>query len=777
MIDKRILAGVSLAALAFATPSLAQTIVNEPTDSTGPTSLDSIMVFGRGSARQQSSITDEAIAIEVPGTSPLKAIERLPGVSFQSSDSQGNYEWSTRVVLRGFSQSQLGFTLDGVPLGDMSYGNHNGLHISRAIISENLGRVDVAQGSGSLGTASSSNLGGTLQFVSRRPSEDFGVDVAGVFGSEQTFRGFLRLDSGALGSAGTRLSASYADQQGDHWKGWGDLNSRQLNLNLYHPADRGSISAFLNLSERREKDQQDMSLEQIGRLGRNWDNVINDYATAVTNAAIYQANPDGDCPQLGGGDGSNAYVGGWSCIDDAYYDSTTLRDDVIGGVTVDYPLSDRLSVSMSGYFHDNRGMGGWWTPFVPTVAGARDQSVAVIANPSPISVRTTEYDIERFGFFGSGQYVLGDHTLAAGFWVEDNHFVQARRFYGLSRTESIAEPYEFYENPFRTQWEYAFDTRSVMAWVQDTWDVTDAVTVNFGFKSLSVENVASTIIGDNKTGSIKAEDTFLPQVGMTWDVTPNHELFASYSENIRAYESSATGGPFSASAAGFRALQRTIRPESSASLEAGWRFRFDRFQGALALYDVKFENRLLSVAIGSPILGLGNGIQNVGSVTSRGFEIAGLWTFTDEVSGFVSYSYNDSTYDNDVRDGAGALVAATAGKTLVNIPNILARAELSYDNGALFTTLAAAYTGERYSTYLNDESVDAFLLGEFTAGYRFTSGASWLTGTEVQLNVINLLNTDYIATVGSGGFQNSAGRQTFLPGAPRQVFVSLRRRF
>ena len=71
-----------------------------------------------------------------PGTSPLKAIENLPGVNFQSADPYGAYEWSTRITIRGFNQNRLGFTLDGVPLGDMTYGNHNGLHISRAIPSE-----------------------------------------------------------------------------------------------------------------------------------------------------------------------------------------------------------------------------------------------------------------------------------------------------------------------------------------------------------------------------------------------------------------------------------------------------------------------------------------------------------------------------------------------------------------------------------------------------------------------------------------------------------------
>ena len=108
--------------------------------------------------------------MEAAGTSALKAVDKLPGVTFQSADAFGAYEWSTRISIRGFNQNQLGFTLDGVPLGDMSYGNHNGLHISRAIISENVGRVEVAQGAGALAAASSSNLGGTIEFFSRAPA-------------------------------------------------------------------------------------------------------------------------------------------------------------------------------------------------------------------------------------------------------------------------------------------------------------------------------------------------------------------------------------------------------------------------------------------------------------------------------------------------------------------------------------------------------------------------------------------------------------------------------
>jgi iron complex outermembrane receptor protein len=780
MTNHRLLSGVSTLALVFggvmlsSSPALAQAVVADPD---GPVAaLDEIVVFGLGQSRQQASISEEAIAIEAPGTSPLKAIERLPGVSFQSADAFGNYEWSARIVLRSFNQNQLGFTLDGVPLGDMSYGNHNGLHISRAIISENVGRVDVAQGSGALGTASSSNLGGTVAFVSRGPAETFGMDVAGTYGSEETMRGFVRVDTGAFGPAGTAMSLSFVDHGMDKWKGLGQQNQQQINFNLVQPVGSGEITGFINHSERRENDYQDMSLAQIARLGRDFDNISDNYALAVRIADIANNRGDTGAPVTNAGAGT-VYPAPIGTVDDAYFDASGLRDDTLGALTLNYPVTDAFEVSLTGYGHKNEGQGLWWTPYVATPVGAPDQSGAAILAPSPISVRTTEYDIERLGVIGSATLTVGNHEIEGGFWMESNDFNHARRFYGLARAANTRDSLEFLANPFFTQWEYDFETETRLFYVQDSWSVTEALTVNAGFKSLSVENSATTVIGANKTGTIKAEDNFLPQVGVAWDLDSDHQLFVSYAENLRAYESSNTGGPFSASAAGFAALRTTLEPESSKTVEAGWRFRFDQLQGSMAVYDVQFENRLLGVALGAPILGLGNGIQNVGSVESRGFEAAAVWSFTDALSAFGSFSYNDSTYENDVRDGTGALVAATAGKTVVNTPETLARAELSYDDGSLYGTIAAAYTGVRFSSYLNDESVGAYTLFELTGGYRFIDRGNWLDGTEVQFNVTNLFDEDHISTVGSGGFQNGAGRQTFLPGAPRQAFVTLRRSF
>ena len=65
----------------------------------------------------------------------------------QSVDGFGMYEWSNRITMRGFQTAQIGQTMDGIPLGDMSYGNWNGLGVGRAVDASNLESTAVAQGS------------------------------------------------------------------------------------------------------------------------------------------------------------------------------------------------------------------------------------------------------------------------------------------------------------------------------------------------------------------------------------------------------------------------------------------------------------------------------------------------------------------------------------------------------------------------------------------------------------------------------------------------------
>ncbi len=759
--------GVALGAVLLAGAAHAA----DAADAADAATIEEIVVFGQGQSRQVQTVSGDELKLEAAGASPLKLVDKLPGVNVQSADAFGGHEWSARIAIRGFDRNRLGFTLDGVPLGDMTYGNHNGLHISRAISGENVAQVEVTQGAGALGVASANDLGGSLQFVSRDPGTEFGGLATAAFGSNDTRRGFLRLESGVAPTGG-RAYVSYDYSNTDKWKGKAPQRHEHLNFKLVQPIGKATVSGWLNWSKRRETDYQDMSLEMVSRLGRDWDNFLPNYALAIQVAEIAhnkgEASPPGRFPSFG-----TVYPGKIKSADDAYYDSTGLRDDTIGALNIDFPITEAFTVKLTGYGHQNEGQGQWVTPFVVSpnygVAGASD-------NDAPLSIRTTEYDIERYGLIGSAILTLGGHEIEAGFWSEDNDFLQSRRFYGVSRNSFNRDTLKYARNPFRTDWLYDFKTKTQKFYISDTWRPTDALTVNFGFKSLDVENSAVTVVGANKTGVIKAKDNFQPKVGLSYDLTDDSQLFAGYSENMRAIPSSGSSGPFSASQAGFEAIKGKLKPEVSKTLEAGWRYRNATFQGVAAVYYVSFENRLFGVTQGSGIQGNPSALSNVGGVTAKGFELAADWTFAPDWSLFASYAYNDSTYDDDTRNGDGVVVARTGGKTTVDTPEHLLKSELGYDNGSLFGRLSLSYVGKRYFTYENDTGVPSHMVGDLAVGYRL-SGPGLLKDLEVQLNVTNLFDEDYAGTIDSNGFVIRGDSQTLQIAAPRQAFVSLRKSF
>lgn len=735
-------------------------------------SVQELVVYGRGEARQVQTITQQEIASVAPGSSPIKMVEKLPGVNFQSADAFGAYEWSTRISIRGFNQNQLGFTLDGVPLGDMSYGNFNGLHISRAIASEDLDRVDLAQGSGSLETASTSNLGGTLKFFSRDPSHEAGATVAGTYGSDSTHRIYVRAETGDLVFGG-RAYASYVDQKSDKWKGVGEQKQRQWDFKFVQPLGDFTLTGLYDGSRRRENDYQDMSKAMIDRLGYDWDNISGDYALAVKVADIAHNRGDTGAPPTNPAAGT-VYPAPFQTVDDAYFNAAGLRDDDLYALTLEGPVLERLKVKATVYRHIDDGQGVWFSPYVPS---PNAYTPGATTDNAPLSVRTTEYSIYRDGGFGVATLDLGAHQLRVAGWYETNDFDQARRFYGLDRAANNRDSLKFMRNAFATQWAYAFNTETLQGSVEDQWTVNDALKVNFGFKAVRVTSDSHTVTGSPVIeGTIKSKDSFLPQVGATWRIG-DQELFATYTENMRAFGAAHTGiSPFATTQAGFDAIRGTLKPETSKTGEVGWRFRQGPVQGVVAAYYVKFDDRLIGTSAGAGIVGNPTILANAGGVTSKGFEAAATWTISEDWSLFGSYAYNDSQYDDDVLDATGAVAQAISGKTVVDTPKHLLNAQVSYRHGGWFANASAHYTAKRFYTYTNDQSVPSYTVVDASVGYRF-DGEGWTKGLEIQVNATNLLDKNFVSTVGSNGFGYSGDNQTLLPGAPRQVFATIRKSF
>ncbi|MCX7282846.1 MAG: TonB-dependent receptor [Novosphingobium sp.] len=756
-----------LAAPAIAAPAIAAAqqapAPETDTEMAAPASADAeIVVLGAGQTRQVQELSTAQLTILASGTSPLKAIEKLPSVNFQSADAFGNYEWSTRVTIRGFSQNQLGFNLDGIPLGDMSYGNANGLHISRAISPENIGITRVSQGSGSIAAQSTNNLGGTLEFFSLDPKDTLGLTASGSYGSADTYRGFARIGLGTADGARGYVSAQY--QNGDKWKGEGKQRTFMVNAKAIMPLGGGvDLDGYLSYSDRAENDYQDLSLEMIGRLGYDWDNFGRSrYAEAIRVADIGANRGDTTTP-LNPAAGK-VYPAPIISADDAYYEASGLRRDTVAALGLTAAVGDTGKFSIKGYYHENDGQGTWGTPYLNSPSGV------------PMSIRTTEYDIKRKGAFASYAATYGINSLLIGGWYEKNDFIQSRRFYGYeSRTNPGRDHSKFQRNPFFTQWSIAFETDTIQYYVSDDLDL-GALKLNVGWKGYSVDTTAFSLVNTNSraTGSLKVEDWFQPHVGLNYKFDNALEAFAGFTQVTRAFQASTTGGPFSSTQQGFDAIRDTIKPESSDTYEAGLRYSTGIINASLAGYYVNFKNRLLVIPTSIGIVGATNALQNVGSVRALGIEAAVDVKLPGGFGAFASYSYNDSTYRDDVviRAGGTTTIRATKGKTQVDTPKHLLRGELSYDSDTFYGRVGVNYMSKRFFNYLNDRSVGARTLVDATIGYRLDIGQR--QPVELQINGVNLTDKRYVATIGSNGFGFSGDNQTLLAGAPRQVFATVK---
>lgn len=751
----RFISLVSTAAAAL----LAQPVMAEEdvTDSDTLAAEGGIIVYGKGETRQVQEVEAEDIIDLIPGSSVIRAIEKLPSVNIQAADPFGNYEWSTRVTIRSFNQNQLGFTFDGIPLGDMSYGNHNGLHISRAVSSENVGSVLVSQGAGSIGTNSTSSLGGTVETFSLAPEGHFAVDAAATYGSEDTVRGLVRVNAGTRD--GVRGYVSYAYGSTDKFKGQGTQDQHMVNAKIVVPVGAAELDGWVGYSDRREQDYQDMSLDMINRLGYKSDNTFPNYALAVQLADIGANRGETGVTPTNPAAGT-VYPGKITSVDDSYYDAAGLRQDFLAAIGLTTPVGDSANFSIRTYYHDNHGRGLWATPYVASPNGV------------PLSLRTTEYDMERIGVFSSLDLELGVNSITVGGWYENNDFLQARRFYAFeSRTNPGRSFRDYPKDPFFTQWEFDFNTETLQYHVADKIDL-GSFTLNLGWKGYSVTNKATAVVASSfPSGTIKVEDWFQPHAGFNYELNSNTEVFGGFTQSTRAFASATTTGPFSTNQAGFDAIRDTLKPEQSETYELGLRFNNSTFNGVLGVYLVDFSNRLLSVAVGSAIIGNPNALQNVGSVRALGFEAVGDLKLTDTLTLFASYSYTDATYRDDVVDGNGNVVAAIDGAQVVDTPKHLARGEVSYDDTKLFGRVFVNYMSERFFTFTNDQSVPGRVIVDATLGYRLTDDI------EVQLNATNLFDKKYISTIGTGGFSNTGDRQTLLVGAPQQFFVTLRAGF
>ncbi|WP_256731396.1 TonB-dependent receptor [Sphingomonas sp. dw_22] len=771
----------SAALTALAPAAHAQT-----TDSTAPAAEASdngdsqdIVVIGSGETRSVSTLLPSNLDTLPPGTSIQKALNFLPGVMAQSIDALGVNEQSLSLQVRGFSTTHLGYTLDGMPLGDGAYNNYNGLTISRALISENLGRADLATGIAGLGIPSTSNLGGALTYVSSDPRKQMGAAVSQTVGSEDSLRTFVRIDTGEHAGFSAYISGQYSQQDLFVNQGaWNKSTGKQLNGKLQYKFDGGKITAFADISRTNQADDPYLSKDMLGRLGWDWGGYAPDWQSYLGVAYCGVTGPTAPTKCV-------AAPSPQKTSDVTFTNGQILRNDELYYLAGDFDLTKSLSVHTQVYHHEDKGAGNNW------ITGWSTQGTASTADDLPVQIRDTRYTIDRTGVLASLNWHVGFNEFQAGLWVEENTSSAARYIW-----TNVTAPFSLAQflkgQPDTAQWVQETKWKTQQFYVQDTVRLLDdTLSFDFGFKSTYSKSDAQAQDGIAKkappassqfaSGTLTAKDNFLPEVGVRWAVALGHELFASYAENMAMFQGGFKLGPQSVSQAVWDAQGNTLKPETSKSVEGGYRYVSGPLQVSLTGYYVKFDNRLLQY---NPCPtnqqqnpGCGNSFHNAGSVTSKGAELGVLWKPLPWLSWYNSASFNKSTYDDDLNwCTTTCVVKQTAGKQQVDTPKEMLASVLTLKQDGFSASLQGKYTGRRYYTYTNDQSFGAVTTFDLGLGYDFGAASSALKGLRLSLNVTNLTDKRYASNFDNSVFapDDAAGNLlVFHSSAPRQIFGTI----
>ncbi|CAM3158330.1 Outer membrane receptor proteins, mostly Fe transport [Sphingomonas antarctica] len=684
--------------------------------------VSTIIVTGT-QARTSVELPGTEIQKILPGISPLKAIQTLPGVLYITADPWGYNEQNAQIFIHGFAANQLGYTMDGIPLGDQSYGNYNGLSPQRAVISENVGRVVVSTGAGDLATASNSNLGGTVETYSSAPLDHLGVQVTQTLGSYDTSRTYGRFDTGAFGPDGA--NSAYISGARQHARAWdfnGTQGGWQANAKFVHDAGPNKLTLYFDYNDFTQPNE-DATVFFVPNTAAGQTAWPDQLYTPYTKPFFYPAfntyrsaylNPFGNSPAAEGSNYRNYY-------------SDAQRTDYLAYARYDARLSDNVSWSNTGYLHHNDGVGVVAGPLGQSIttaqpyldpgyaalpancrftannngvrpaacvaltdaqAAAAGQALVAATGGSGLITRTTEYRIDRVGVISALDVTLGNHKIEFGGWYEHNRTTQWRRWYAVPvGNAGLSTPYIRPLDvmaPLFTQYQGEARIEQLQLHLQDSWQASDKLLVQAGFKTSAqwadgrfpVQPKAgslSGLTGGLPQGKIDTKKWFLPAVGAKYDFNGHEQIYFNVQKNLRQYQAylAGGGGPwFTGSQAAFDLFATQGKPESSWTYEAG--FRTNRnFGGDVSLnaqinyYHVDFSNRLLAISTnpggiaGGGITGGTSILVNVGNVKTDGVDAALTLRLGRNVSLYNAASYNLSKYQSDYTSTATGIGAAT----------------------------------------------------------------------------------------------------------------------
>lgn len=826
----RILLAATVASSALSTGAFAQ--------STGSIDFeDEIIVTG-------SRIADGLAGIQLPDTTKAKGviaqeligrqgtntilntINLIPGVSFQNNDPYGSAGGTLNI--RGFGADRVSLTFDGVPLNDT--GNY-AIYSNQQLDPELIEQVNVNLGSTDVDSPTAAASGGTVNYRTRLPYEDFNVTVVGAMGDFSFYRMFGAIDTGSFTPWGTRAFFSASRTGNDNvFNNYGKIDKQQYNARIYQPI--GDNGDFVSIS---------------GHYNENRNNFFG--SLPLRNDANRVAGPNS----------SNRYP---LTRDERYYEIPSCRIDnvtAINGVAdpatscgtlFDYRFnpSNTGNIRLSSRFTLSDGL----------VLSIDPSYQYVKANGGgTVSAREALFDLDPgagvtnvAGYFGGvpyfGRDLNGDGdtrdqftVLAPSQTTTDRYGLIASLRYTVNDSHSVRVAYTLDWGRHRQTGEVGFlqlggapfdvfpvnnGAKDVNGGILQKRDrlskailhqvageyrgefLDEALTLTLGVRApFFTRDLTNNCFTSSASGFVECfglgvtppaaaatlrptwsapqnrvfkYNKVLPNIGLNYRLTEAASMFFNYSKGLQVPGTDPLYNSFFFAA---NTPQARPDPETTDSFDLGARYTTSTLQAQVTGWFTRYDNRLASAY--DPDLNQ-TVYRNLGRVDKWGFDGSIGWSPIKPVTLYAFGSYLKSEIKENVQTGVSGgqpVFAPTAGKREAGAPvfSLGGRAELHLGN--LELGVQGKRTGKRYIFDTNLPLVvsGTQVWGAVAPGYtlfdldaRYSLKSFGAPNVWAQLNISNMFDKFYVG--GFGGNLTQGSSPPFVQiGAPRAVMLSI----
>ncbi len=785
------LVGSLLAATAAMAQSTGTTAVEEVvvTATSGPKTQGGAIV-AVDAPKSRSTITQDFISEQAPGQTVLDALNILPGVNFTSNDAFGSSGGD--LTLRGFDSQRIALLQDGVPLNDS--GNY-AIYPNQQLDPELISKVDVNLGTTDVDSPTAAAAGGTINYVTRKPSKDFGVKAVIAGGSENFKRGFFVLDTGEVGPLGTSAWISYAEAKNDIFNGPGKIHKKQFNARVYQPVrDNGDfVSLIANFNRNRNTFIRRMTLAQFQQDV----NVAYDENCARTAPVAGTAQVDSSA--------STCYLNNINPSDNGNLRAQSL-----------FHLTDNLILTVDPSFQYVLANGGGRTTFSETALQLRGGSTAtgVDLNGDGDTLDTVRLywpnttKTRRYGVTSSLIWKLSSNQSLRGAYTYDYaRHRQTGEATAFNLDGSIPDVFggkDGYGTPIklpdgtilRRRDRLSFATLNQFSLEYRGRFVEDKLLLNVGLRApffkrelnnfcyqqntstaycttQTPTSITGTSDGNGQTlvrfGTSTTQygrprqferkyDDVLPNVGVSYQFTDAQSVYASYAETLSAPR---TDDLYD---------QKVTSPvaETAKVYDVGYRYQAGPVLAAVSVWYNDFQDRIERAYDEDATTSYS---INVGAVKLKGIDGQVGFKPVDYFSVYGSFSYVDSEMQDNIPSGAGAFYA-TKGKELPISPKYQSAVRVTWKPTDMVNlSVQGKFVGERWTNLENTEKAPRYAVWKASARYKFDD-LGW-KGAYAQLNVDNLFDEKYLGAM----FLNINGTNSFQPGYPRAVTLSLSAEF